>query len=151
MSRPCISKKLQQCKVYDPLYFFILGFLTVDWGILSITVVHLQKLVKYWYYVKQFRWKTFVLNVITFNIFIKFENKHFHIYMRCNVKNLICLEVLKQMLRLKPWKSRFEIYSNLNRKRLICIIVIRNGKIEWKVSGSSIICGWTWVPEDTST
>ena len=33
---------------------------------------------------------------------------------------------------------------------LSAIIVIRNGKIVWKVAWSGIICGWTWVPEDTS-
>ena len=30
-------------------------------------------------------------------------------------------------------------------------LVIRNGKIVWKVSGSSITCSWTLVPEDTCT
>ena len=30
-------------------------------------------------------------------------------------------------------------------------ISIRTGKIVWKVSESSIICSWIWVPEDTST
>ena len=29
-------------------------------------------------------------------------------------------------------------------------IVIRNGKIVWKVDWIEYYCGWTWVPEDTS-
>ena len=44
-----------------------------------------------------------------------------------------------------------EIIILFNKLFINSTIAIRNGKMAWKVVGSGIICGWTWVPEDTST